>query len=347
MKRHKNLYPAVCDFQNLLLAARRAQRGKRFKYEVALFNLNQERELLRLQDQLQSKRYRHGPYRHFPVYEGKKRIISCTPYRDRVAHHALCNIVEPIFDATFIHDSYACRKGKGAHRAVDRLTYFSRKNRYAMKIDIQKYFANVHQTILMALIAQKIGDPDVLWLIEEILNSFRTPPSTDAAGNLLLPFEGALGIPIGNQTSQFFANLYLNGLDHFVKEGLHCKSYIRYVDDMVFLHNSKSRLNEIRETVRSYLRNSLGLSTHEDRSHVLPVAMGIDFLGYRVFPTHRTVRDGNGYRFIRRFKRLRTSFLSREKTLFDVSQSVVSWIGHVSHADSWGLRTTLLREAVL
>ncbi|MFH1738896.1 MAG: reverse transcriptase/maturase family protein [bacterium] len=346
MKRFKNLYPQIHCFENLLLAARRAQHGKRFKPEVAAFNFDQENELFRLQRDLRDKIYQHGQYRHFPVFEGKKRIISCSPYRDRGVHHALCNVIEPIFERAFIYDSYACRKGKGTHAAVDRLTFFSRKNRYALKIDIRKYFPSVRHDILLNLLERKIGDGDVLWLIREIIDSHQATPAADSTGNLLLPFDGPRGIPIGNQTSQFFANVYLNELDHFVKEQLHCKAYIRYVDDMVYLHSSKVRLNDIREKIRSYLEDRLHLTMHEERSHVFPVAIGIDFLGYQVFPTHRRIRDGNGYRFARRLNGLREGFRSGEKTLFEVGQSMVSWIGHVSHGDSWGLRTALLSEVV-
>ncbi|MGC9329650.1 MAG: reverse transcriptase domain-containing protein [Candidatus Hinthialibacter sp.] len=162
MKRFKNLYPAVFEFQNLLKAARQAQRGKRFRPDVAQFNLNLERELLSLQQELKEKSYRHGGYRHFPIHEGKKRIISSAPYRDRVVHHALCNVIEPLIDRTFIHDSYACRKGKGTHAAVDRLTQFIRKNQYALKIDIRKYFPNIRHEILREIIQRKIGD---IWIL--------------------------------------------------------------------------------------------------------------------------------------------------------------------------------------
>jgi len=347
MKRFKNLYPQIYDFQNLLLAARRAQRGKRFRPDVAKFNLNVEKELFEIQHELRTKTYRHGPYHHFPVHDGKMRIISRAAYRDRVVHHALCNIIEPIIEPSFIHDSYACRKGKGTHAAVDRLTLFSRKKRYALKIDVRKYFPSIEHDILLQLLGRKIGDPDVLWLIKEIVGSYGSPPQTDSKGNLLLPFERPCGMPIGNQTSQFFANVYLNPLDHFVKEELGCKAYVRYVDDMVFLGDSKAWLNQVREHVRLYLRKHLNLRTHEERSHVFPVKSGIEFLGYRIFPSHRRIRNGNGHRFVRRFNNLRDAFRCGETSLPEITQSVVSWIGHVSHGDSWGLRTAILSEAVI
>lgn len=347
MKRIKHLYPLVYDFQNLLRAAQRAQRGKRFRPDVAEFNLDMEKELFQLQEDLKNKTYRHGRYHHFPVFEGKKRIISSAPYRDRIVHHALCNVIEPIFEKTFISDSYACRKWKGSHAAVNRLTYFIRKNRYAMKIDVRKYFPSICHDTLLAILRRKIGDRDVLWLIQSIIDSYEEPPRHDEKGNLLFSFNGPTGIPIGNLTSQFFANVYLNGLDHFIKQNLGCRAYIRYVDDLVFLGSSKKRLHEIRVEVQRYLNEKLGLEIHENQCQPFPVTEGIDFLGYRVFRTHRFVRDGNGYRFFRRFKRLRWLYREKRIRLENVTQSVVSWIGHVSHADSWGFRTELLRECCL
>lgn len=347
MKRFKNLYPAVFEFQNLLKAARQAQRGKRFRPDVAQFNLNLERELLSLQQELKEKSYRHGGYRHFPVHEGKKRIISSAPYRDRVVHHALCNVIEPLIDRTFIHDSYACRKGKGTHAAVDRLTQFIRQNKYALKIDIRKYFPSIRQDVLLSILKRKIGDEDVLWLITEILNSHQESLPCDEKGNFLLDFEGAAGIPIGNLTSQFFANAYLNPFDHFVKEDLHCAAYIRYVDDFVLLNDSKQSLNAWREKIKTFLQKELDLSIHQERASVFPIEQGIDFLGYQVYRDHRLVRNGNGYRFLKRFKKMKTQCQKGEKTVREISQSVASWIGHVSHADSWRLRTALLQEAVL
>ena len=243
MKTYNRLFNRICSFENLLLAARKAQDGKRFQEEVARFNFHLERELYRLQEELQTRTYRPGPYHEFHIYEPKLRKISAAPYRDRVVHHALCNVIEPIFDRTFIFDSYACRKGKGTHKAVDRFTEFCRKSDYVLKCDIKKYFPSIDHGILKTRFRKKIRDADVLWLMDLIVDfsnpqeglldeqdTARDRPSPYGSGDILgavrdgfsLPDEAGTvrrrGIPIGNLTSQFYANIYLNGFDHFVKE---------------------------------------------------------------------------------------------------------------------------------
>ena len=269
MKTYNRLFNQICSFENLLLAARKAQDGKRFQEAVARFNFHLEPELYRLQEELQTRTYRPCPYHEFHIYEPKLRKISAAPYRDRVVHHALCNVIEPIFDRTFIFDSYACRKGKGTHKAVDRFTEFCRKSDYVLKCDIKKYFPSIDHGILKTLFRRKIRDTNVLWLMDLVVD-FSNPQEglLDEQGmarakkrrNIPSPDEGAdtvgetsrsrfpldspspdaegtvrrRGIPIGNLTSQFYANIYLNGFDHFVKETLKCRHYIRYVDDFVW-----------------------------------------------------------------------------------------------------------------
>lgn len=215
---YNDLYPKLCSFDNLLLAARKAQKGKRFKPGTARFNLRLEGEVLRLQRELQDRSYAPGRYKTFTVWESKKRRISAAPYRDRVVHHAFCNIVEPIFERGFIFDSYANRTGKGTHRALERLSRFCRRARYALKCDVAKYFESIDTRKLMGMLSGKISDEGVLWLAGRILGleGGRSP---------------CRGIPIGNLTSQFFANLYLDGMDRFVKGTLLCRRYLRYVDD--------------------------------------------------------------------------------------------------------------------
>ena len=240
MKTYNRLFNRICSFENLLLAARKAQDGKRFQEEVARFNFHLERELYRLQEELQTRIYRPGPYHEFHIYEPKLRKISAAPYRDRVVHHALCNVIEPIFDRTFIFDSYACRKGKGTHKAVNRFTEFCRKSEYVLKCDIKKYFPSIDHGILKTRFRKKIRDADVLWLMDLIVDfsnpqeglldeqdTARDRPPPYGSGDILgtvrdgfsLPDEAGTvrrrGIPIGNLTSQFYANIYLNGFDHY------------------------------------------------------------------------------------------------------------------------------------
>lgn len=210
MKTYNHLFQRICSYENLLNAARKAQRGKRFQTEVAYFNFHLEKELYRLQEELQTQMYRPGTYHEFYIYEPKLRKISAAPYRDRVVHHALCNVIEPIFDRTFIFDSYACRKGKGTHKAVNRFTDFSRKNSYVLKCDIKKYFPSIDHAILKTLFRRKIRDAQVLWLMDLIVDGSNLQEYVYdyfEGDDLLIPLTRKRGIPIGNLTSQFFAKV--------------------------------------------------------------------------------------------------------------------------------------------
>lgn len=349
MKRHKQLYESVCAFDNLLRATQQARRGKRFVPSVAHFLHRQETELLHLQDELLTQTYRPGPYHTFIVRDPKPRLISAAPFRDRVVHHALCNVIEPIFDRTFIHDSYACRKDKGTHAAVDRLTHFMQNNDFVLKCDIRKYFASVDHAILKELLRRKIGCPQTLWLTDRIIdhsNPQEEVGDTFPGDDLFTPIERPRGLPIGNQTSQFFANVTLNPLDHFLKEELGCRAYIRYVDDFVVLSDDKETLRQTREAIADFLAAHLRLRLHSTKQTVTPVTEGCDFLGYRVYPTHRRLRKSSGFRFARRLRRMQADYQRGKMDLKTVRQRIMSWMGHASHADTWGLRMALLSGAV-
>jgi retron-type reverse transcriptase len=343
VKTYRDLFDQIASFENLLRAARKAQLGKRFKAGTALFNLNLEKELLSIQQSLRDRTYRYGPYHDFFVFDPKRRLISAAPYRDRVVHHALCNVIEPIFERSFIHDSYACRKGKGSHSAVRRYTEFARKNRYVLKCDIQKYFQSVDHAILLDMVLQKIRCPSTLWLIESVVAS-RCDNSVVfyfKGDDLFAPYQRSRAIPIGNLTSQFFANVYLNGFDHFVKESLRCKYYIRYVDDFVVFDNSKEKLRDVKQELETYL-SSLRLCLHRNKSRVYHVKDGVRFLGYRIFPSHRLVAKANILCMRRRLCRYSRQYRDGEISLDKVRQCIQSWIGHACHADSYRLRSRLL-----
>jgi retron-type reverse transcriptase len=320
MKRHGHLWEQVISFEALLRAAETARRGKRFRPAVAAFHFDQERALWKLHEELATKTYRPGTYRSFFIHEPKKRQISAAPYRDRVVHHALVNVLEPIYEQTFIADSYACRKGKGTHAAVDRCQQFARRFRYVLKADIQKFFPSLDHEILKSLAARKIKDPDLLLLIgqiidgsnpqEEVVNYF---PGDD----LFTPGERRRGIPIGNQTSQFFANVYLDPLDHFVKDRLGIKGYVRYVDDFLVFSNDKSHLADVREQIRDGLVG-LRLRLHPKKCVTFPVKDGIRFLGYRVFPTHRLLPKENVRRFRRRVRGMQADYAAGQVSFAEI-----------------------------
>lgn len=253
-------------------------------------------------------------------------MISALPYRDRVVQHALCNVIEPIFDRALIFDSYACRKNRGSHKAIDRFQEFSRKNRYVLKCDVRPYFASINHQILSNLISNKIKDARALWLIRRIIDSTACP-----------------GIPIGNLASQIFANLYLNKLDHYIKEELKCRHYIRYMDDLIIFDNDRHRLDACKGAVREYLRG-LALELHEKKSNIYPTRSGVVFLGYKVYPTHRLVIRQNIRRVRSRMKKyaklLAEGLIASDKII----RSMQSWLGHAFRADSYNLRRRLLAE---
>jgi len=345
MKTYKHLYPEVCSFQNLLRAYRKARRGKRLKPAVAEFDIDLEKNLFQLRDELRRMMYEPGEYRDFIVHEPKERLISAAPFRDRVVHHAVCNVIEPIFERSFIFDSYACRKGKGTHKAIERCQSFLMRNRYVLKCDVRKFFPSIDHEVLLALVQRKIADVDLLVLLEKVIRSKVFREEIEYL-DLLDMFNHEVrykGIPIGNLTSQFFANVYLNGLDQFMKHGLRTRYYIRYMDDFLVFSDDKAYLHWVKERAREYLR-SLKLEMHPKKCTVFPTATGVDFLGFRLYRSYRRIRKSNIKLFIRRLKRMRWLYGRGEMELDKIGQSVQSWVAHARHAKSDGLRTSLFNR---
>ena len=305
-----------------------------------------ESELLLLQEELITGTYQPGQYREFTIYERKHRRISAAPYRDRVVHHALCKVIEPIFERTFIYDSYACRKGKGTHRAAGRFTEFSRKSLYVLKVDIKQYFPSIDHDILLMKVRRKIKCLQNLNLIELIIRGSNPQDPANVYfyhDNLFTPYERRRGIPIGNLTSQFFANLYLNDLDHYVKEQLKCKSYLRYVDDIAVFSDDKKSLWRIKELLADYLHQER-LRLHPRKIYVLPVKNGVDYLGYQIYPDHKLVRKDTTMRFIKNIRRMSRLYGNHLICWTEINRSVQAWLGHVKHADSYGLRKAIFQE---
>ncbi len=335
-------------FRNLLRAARNAARGKRHSANVVRFGFDLENQLVRLQDELVSQTYQPGAYRTFEIFEPKRRLISAAPFRDRVVHHALCNVLEPIFERTFVYDSYACRKGKGTHAAVDRFQHFARRHRYVLKCDLRKFFPSVDHEILKQVVARKIKDRDVLWLVHRIIDSSNTQEPVDCwfpGDDLWTPCERRRGIPIGNQTSQFFANVLLNPFDHFVTEQLGGSGYVRYVDDFAIFGDDKSQLSDIRDRCREHLA-SYRLRLHPDKSVISRTVDGARFLGFRVFPTHRLLPRENLVRFRQRLRAMQAGFANGDVDLASIRRRLVSWVGHAMHADSSRLQADILHSTI-
>jgi RNA-directed DNA polymerase len=346
-----SLWEQLISFSNIHLAFRKAAKGKRSQPPVALFERNLEENLIDIQISLLSGLYHPGGYNSFYIHDPKRRLISAASFKDRVVHHALCNVIEPIFERKFIDDSYANRKDKGNHKALDRCTQFLRRYESVVAFDIQQFFPSIDHAILLDILQKTIHDTQVIALCREILTSgqdvFRQEfKPIYLPGDDLLAACRPRGLPIGNLTSQFWANVYLNGFDHFVKRDLKCKAYLRYVDDFLLFSNDLDELHVWRHQVIDHLAQ-LRLTLHENRAHPRPSRCGVPFLGFQVFPDYRRLKRAKVVSARRKLKAKITAFhqgaLSREK----LKASIQSWINHASFGDTWGLREAILKDLVL
>jgi retron-type reverse transcriptase len=340
------MYQQLHSFENLLLAYRKAGQGKRGHPNVAAFEYRLEDNLLQLQHELQTKTYRPGAYHSFYIHDPKKRLISAAPFRDRVVHHALCNLIEPIFEKSFIFDSYANRIGKGTHKALDRATYFARRFKYVLICDIRQFFPSIDHAVLFDILKRKIHDEDILWLVGKILQSGIGVLSEEYqmvyfSGDDLSAIHRPRGLPIGNLTSQFWANCHLNPFDHFVNRELRCEGYLRYVDDFLLFSNDRKELRDWRELIIERLMD-FRLTLHEQKAQPRPVSEGIPFLGFRIFPEYRRLKRRKGIAFQRKYKRLLHELDNGGLSRAQITASIQGWVNHVRYADTWGLRRAIL-----
>ena len=345
MRTYGNLYGAVCSFENLYRAFCQTRRGKLSRFYCAKFAYSRENEILRLQEELQSGGYKHGGYRFFEVFDPKLRQIQAATFKDRVVHHALCNVIEPIFERTFIYDSFACRKGKGTLLALRRCEKLARRfsGGYVLKADISKYFYSVDHKILLGLISAKIRDKKALALCSEIIAS-----SQDSRfrryfpGDDLFALSRPTGLPIGNLTSQLFSNLYLNELDKFVKHELRWRGYLRYMDDFLLFGAEKPPLHGALRRIEGFLGENLRLVLHPKKRVVLPVKSGLDWVGYRIFPDRTRIRRANIFRFRSRLGGLRAAYHGGSLPLKKIGGCVASFAGYAKWAQSARLLRRLL-----
>jgi len=348
MRRLGSIWDQVISFENLLLSYRKARLGKKSRNEVANFSLNLEQNLLALQQSLLEGSYQPGAYRLFTIYERKPRLISAAPFIDRIVQHAIMNLLEPALDKTFIFDSYACRRGKGVHAAVERYQHWSKRYYYVLKIDIEKYFASIDQQILKEKLRKRVKDKNLLALLDVIIDTGpaqQSPMVWYPDDDLLTPLYRTKGIPIGNLTSQFFANLYLDDFDHFVKEQLRMKAYLRYVDDMVLLADNKVLLTDVKAKIDERLALDR-IRLHPNKVQISCCKDGLNLLGYMVYPGYRRLRPDNGHRFARRLKKYARLYSEGKINMSDIQSSVASWIGHACHADTEGLRRAIFWRTV-
>ena len=340
------LWTGLTSARNLFDAARRAAQGKRARPDVAAFQANLEPELFRLQRELAGHTYRPGPYRTFRILDPKPRLISAAPFRDRVVHHALTSVVEPIFERRFVPWSFACRVGLGTHQALAHARRACARYACVLKLDVQKYFPSIDHRLLEELLARVIHCPDTLGLIKLIVASYNLPEQTIQyfpGDTLFTPHERRRGLPLGNQTSQFFANVYLNPMDQMIVRNLRPGAYARYVDDFLLFADSPEQLHQMQARIREFLYG-YRLTLHPGKSRVYWCRDGFPFLGFRLFPTHMRLARPNVVRFRRRLRQLHADYHAGLIDKETVNRSVQAWIGHAMHGDTWRLREQIFEE---
>ena len=342
------MWQQLISFQNLWNAWLAASRGKRSTPDVAEFEANLEANLFALQRALTDGSYRPGGYRSFLIFDPKRRLVSAAPFIDRVVHHALVRVIEPTFEATFIGDSYANRVGKGTHAAVAQAQSWSRQYAYVLQCDLRQFFPSVDHAELLKVLERKIPCVRTLALCAQILASGDGVLGNEYAMQYfpdddLLAITRPRGLPIGNLTSQFWSNVLLNELDQLVKRTLHCKAYLRYVDDFLLFSNDKKTLWAWKTAIREKL-TAMRLSLHEKESTAYPCANGIGFLGQRIYPTHRRLKTRNARAFEARYRHWQIEFAEGKLTLEEITLRVRGWVAHAEHANTVGLRTKIFTK---
>jgi len=349
MKTHKNLYSKLCSYNNLLLAFQKARKKKSRKIYVINFEKNLNKNLKVLQDDLIKKTYYPSNLKKFIIRDPKTRTIHASIFRDRIVHHAIINILNPIYEKIFICDSFASRKNKGSHKAVERFEYFIRKvssngqlvknsfnnnsiKGYVLKADFRRYFDSINHKVLIKILRRKIKDENLIWLVNRVLSNFE--------------INTGIGMPLGNYTSQFFANVYLNELDYYVKNILKAKYYIRYVDDFVILHKNKKRLEYYLKHINNFLPY-LKIKFHPEKTEIHSIKNGITFLGYRIFYHCRLLRKRNLRYFMKRFEKNKTLFNNNEITPKQFESRINGWMGYAKFGNSFNLNKKLELDAFI
>lgn len=325
-KRVNNIFLQKVKFRKVYEAYRRASILKHKNKEVILFEMDLAQNLYGILKDLYFQKYRPGIYRKFTVYEPKKREIMALPFRDRVVQQWYVEeFIRPIFIPKLIVDTYACIPGRGLHHAVQKLQLYMQKMKlqyddyYILKCDVSKFFNNIHKDILYKLVARKVKDPYFLECTKHIL------------------FDGTykIGIPIGNYTSQFFANIYLNELDHYVKEKMRIKYYVRYMDDFILLLPSKEEAIKAKTEIEYFLKEKLKLSLNK-KTNYFKNKQGVSFCGYHIYINKIVLLNQNRKKIYKRVRHWNYLYSKGELNLFEAAQSLIAWEGHARIANSYG-----------
>lgn len=333
----KNCFYENLTFDKMLAAHNRAKNHKTSKNEVIRFEMNLENNITNLLNSIRNKTYHVGEYRSFIITEPKPREIQSLPYRDRIVHQWYVEeFIKPYILPKFIKDTYACIPERGTHHAVDTIQHYmqiKRRNNldyWILKCDIRKYFYSIDKDILFTLMHKYIRDKELLLFTKKLIYENRE--------------NSTIGIPIGNYTSQFFANIYLHELDMFVKHQLHVKHYVRYMDDFILLLDSKEECKTTKKIIEDFLHEHLHLELN-DKSRYYPNRMGVNFCGYRIWPTHRLLRTSSKRKIKHKIRKWNK--LWRENRLdYDlVIPTLNSWFGHLSHCNSYHFKQKILQKA--
>ena len=329
-------YNKIISVENLLSAWQEFIKGKKNKKDVQEFSLHLMDNIFSLHRELINHTYKHGGYQAFKINDPKPRDIHKAKVKDRLLHHAIYRILYPFFDKTFISDSYSCRNNKGAHRAINKLKiYFHKASEnntrtcWVLKCDIKKFFANIDHEILIKILQEYIPDKNIIWLLEEVINSFNSNPLSISP----LKRGRGIGLPLGNLTSQLFVNIYMNKFDQFLKHKLKTNYYIRYADDFVILSKNKEKLEKLILSMKEFLENELKLDLHPDKISIKTFSSGIDFLGMMNFPKYRILRTKTKRRMFKRIAKnhdlLQKKLISNEK----YQRSLQSYLGILKYCE--------------
>lgn len=339
MKVYRNIYSHIIDPETLFSAWDAFKIDKRNKRDVARFEWHLEGNIFALHRALKNKTYRHGKYEGFYIRDPKQRHIHKASVRDRVLHHAIFSVINPIFEETFIPRSFSCRIGYGTHKGVGTLERVTRRTSrnstrdcFVLKCDVWKFFDSVDHDILLSILARRIKDDDAMWLLERIIESFSSPTA-----NL---FERK-GLPIGNLTSQLFANVYMNEFDRFIKDVLHVGEYFRYTDDFAIVAANRAYLEGLIDPVSDFLESRLRLALHPKKVSIHGLHQGVDFLGYVIFSKHRLIRVKTRRRMVAKLAWRIDECRAGRISEFVLEQSLQSYLGVLSHADAHHLSENL------
>ena len=343
MKIYRDVFEKIVSPENLFNSWANFKHDKRKRIDVQEFEVNLEENIFKLHRELKTGIYKHGSYKPFYIHDPKQRLIHKAEVRDRVVHHAIYSVLNPTFEPTFISNSFSCRIGKGTHKGVRTLERILRKvsinntgSCFALKCDIKKFFDNIDHQILLHILGKRIKDEKAMWLLEELIKSYSD--SNEREG------ERHSGLPIGNLTSQLFANVYLNEFDQFVKHKLKIKYYIRYTDDFVIVNKNKKYLQDLVIPINRFLKSNLKLSLHQNKLTIRKYRQGIDFLGYILFPYYKLVRTKTKRRILKNLEEDFSAYKKGKLSEKALKQIKASYLGVLSHSNSYKLRSYLETE---